>query len=207
MSRASGPAGGDWDWVLLLPPGWVRLPTAAPGARRAVAALLDRRLRHLPRDEIASGRRKLEHELRAMLAEARAAGASDVYTQVDLISGMPVSAALTVARLQVTADDATLMEGLTRVLGASGDVVETDGRKAGGLPALRRRRHFTRAVAAGLDPQPQTGVDWLVSLPDCDDVLVLSFVTSTHQVREELVTLFDAVAGSLEVVRRPAARG
>lgn len=201
MSRASGTAGADWDWVLLLPPGWARLPTAAPQARRAVTGLLDRRLRHLPRDEIAQVRRALERELRTSLSEARAAGASDVYMQVDLISGMPVSAALTVARIEVAADEQTLLEGLTRVLGASGDVVESGSGTAGGLPALRRRRHFQRPLAAGLEPTAQTAVDWLVSLPGANDVLVLSFVTSTAPVADELVVLFDAVARSLEVVR------
>ena len=82
--RATGPATTRWDWTLLLPPGWIHLPTGVAEGRRAVKALLDRRLRHLPRDEIARGRRVLERELRAALSDARQAGAGDVWTQVDL---------------------------------------------------------------------------------------------------------------------------
>lgn len=198
----AGTAGTQWDWVLLLPPGWVGLPTAAAEGRRAVAALLDRRLRHLPRDTIASGRRMMERELRAHLAEARVAGASDVYTQVDLVQGMPVSAGLTVSKLRMDADDGTLLEGLTVVLGRAEGVVESGVATAGGLPALRRRRHFLRPLADGMEPQPQTAVDWVVSLPDSEEVLVLAFATSTEQVADALVALFDAIACSLEITPR-----
>ena len=197
--RATGPATTHWDWTLLLPPGWVHLPTGVAEGRRAVTALLDRRLRHLPRDEIARGRRVLERELRAALSDARQAGAGDVWTQVDLVAGMPVTAGLLVARLQVAADDETLLDGLTRVLGAAGDVVESGPVLAGGLPALRRRRRFSRALAEGTSELPQTGVDWPVPLPGSDDVPVLSFATSTWQVADELVQVFDAVAGTLEL--------
>lgn len=198
----TGAVGTQWDWVLLLPPGWIRLPTAAAEGRRAVRALLDRRLRHLPRDEIAAGRRTMERELREYLAEARDAGASDVYAQFDLIQGMPVSAGLTVARVSIAGDDQTLLQALTAVLGAAGDVIESGPTSAGGLPALRRRRRFVRALADGSPPLPQTAVDWVIPLPDSDDVLVLAFATSTDQVADALVTLFDAIAESLEITPR-----
>lgn len=201
--EVGGAAGAQWDWVLLLPPGWVRLPTAAGEARRAVKALLDRRLKRLPRDQIASGRRAMERELRQQLAEARDAGARDVYAQVELIRGMPVSAGLTVSRLRVAADDETLLRGLTAVLGAAGDVVESGTAVAGGLPALRRRRRFRRALADGAPALPLTAVDWVVSLPDSDEVLVLAFATATEQVADALVALFDAIAQSLEIAPRP----
>lgn len=198
----SGSAGTCWDWVLLLPPGWVRMPTAAAAGRRAVAAMLDRRLRHLPRDQIAGGRRRLEQELRQQLAAARASGASEVYAQVDLVHGMPVSAGLTVGRLQVGGDDESLMKGLTALLGAAGDVVACEPATVGGVPALRRRRRFLRAVADGTPALPQTAVDWVVPLPDSDDVLVLAFATSTEQIADALVALFDAIAMSLELTPR-----
>ena len=199
----SGTAGAQWDWVLLLPPGWVRLPTAAAEARRAVRSLVGRRLRHLPRDQIAAGRRVLERELRQQLAEARDAGASDVYAQVDLIRGMPVSAGLTVSLLQVAGDGDTLLRGLTAVLGAAGDVVESGTAAAGDLPALRRRRRFRRSLSDGAPALTHTAVDWVVSLPDGDDVLVLAFATATEQVADALVALFDAIAQSLEIAPRP----
>lgn len=200
--RATGTAAPAWDWELLLPPGWVRLPTDAQQARRAVTALLDRRLAHLPRDAVAAGRRTLERELRARLAEARDAGAGDVFAQVDLVAGVPVSAGLTVARLAAPAEDGALLAGLVSVLGRSTDVVQRSAEQCAGRPALRRRRRFVRAVEDGLPALPQTGVDWVVSLPDSPDVLVLSFATASDPVADELVALFDAVACSLVLVER-----
>jgi hypothetical protein len=44
-----------------------------------------------------------------------------------------------------------------------------------------------------------TGLDWVVLLPDGDGVLMLSFGTVTEPVADELVLLFDAMAGSLEL--------
>lgn len=200
----AGVAGTVWDYVLLLPPGWVRLPTSATEGRRAVAALLDRRLRRLPRDEVATGRRIMERELRAQLSQARLAGASEVYAQVDLIRGMPVSAGLIVSRQSVRVRDDALVTGLGAVLGSSEGVVESGPvRLESGLPALRRVRRFQHVVAEGTPPQEQTTVDWVVSLPDSDDLLVLAFATSTPQVADALVMLFDAVAQSLELSLRP----
>lgn len=202
--EVTGVAGTVWDYVLLLPPGWVRLPTGAAEGRRAVAALLDRRLRKLPRDEVATGRRIMERELRAQLGEARVAGASEVYAQVDLIHGMPVSAGLTVSRQQVRVRPEALVSGLGAVLATSEGVVESGPvLLESGLPALRRVRRFQHVVAEGTPPQEQTTVEWVVSLPDCDDLLVLAFATSTPQVADALVMLFDAVAQSLEIMLRP----
>ena len=202
--EVTGGAGTVWDYVLLLPPGWVGLPTGAAEARRAVAALLDRRLRKLPRDEVATGRRIMERQLRAQLGEARVAGASEVYAQVDLIRGMPVSAGLTVSRQQVRAQDKALLSGLGAVLGTAEGVVESGPVALDiGLVALRRVRRFQHVAAEGTPPQEQTTVEWVVPLPDCDDLLVLAFATSTPQVAEALVMLFDAVAQSLEIAPRP----
>lgn len=118
------------------------------------------------------------------------------------MAGLPVSAGLTMARLVVPADDAALLPGLASVLGASGDVLESSVEQCGGQPALRRRRRSVRALEDGGVPLPQTSVDWVVSLPDSDDVLVLAFATVTDPVVEELVALIDAVALTLQLVPR-----
>lgn len=188
-------------WTLLLPPSWVSLPTEPDTGRAAVKRVLDRRLSHLPRDQVAPARIELDRMLRGLLADAHDAGATAVHALVELVRGMPVSASLavTVAPLPGAGLDTRALAGVLR---DGGDVQESDARLLGDLPALRRRRRWhdvvpqtgTREVAVW-----HTGVDWVVPSPDGDEVLVLTFTTMTEPVVEELVVLFDAIAGSLDL--------
>lgn len=196
---AAGAAGAGWTWALLLPPGWVSLPVEAEAARPAVRALLDRALAGLPRDRVAPLRIQLDRELRADLRRAREHGAVEVHTQVQLVRGLPVSAALTVSLLPLEqGPDAPLGGLVAAVLGDAGDVVEVGEQVLAGLPALRRRRRWPEPVPGGAQVW-STGVDWLLALPGEDAVLVLSFATTTDPVADALVELFDALAGTLRL--------
>jgi hypothetical protein len=192
-----------WRWTLMLPPGWATLPTESAAGRAAVKRLLDKRMAHLPRDQVAATRIELDRTLRGVLSDARDAGASELHALVDLVRGLPVSAsvAVTVVPLGEGLDPAALAQALA----GGEDVVESDGRLLGDLPALRRRRCSRGPMSvAGSAPVPvtRTTVEWFVPSPDGDEGLLLSFSTMTEPVVEELVLLFDAIAGSLDV--RPA---
>lgn len=204
MTRtASGAAGPGWTWALLLPPGWVTLPVEPTAARRAVRGMLEHALAGLPRDQVAPLRIRLYRELRANLRRAREAGAVEVHTQVQLVRGLPVDAALTVSLLPYDGDG--LLAGpVAAVLGDAGDVVELGEAVVAGVPALRRRRRWAEQVP----PTPgrpeaaavwSTGLDWVLALPGGEGVLVLSFATATEPVADALVELFDALAGTLRL--------
>lgn len=199
----AGAALGGWRWRLLLPPGWVSLPAEdAQRSRRAVRRLLERRLAHLPRDQTATARRVLTRELLAQLGDARRSGASEVHALMELTAGLPVTAGLTVLPVPAQDDEGALLTALSRVFGDSAGVVASATTRLGDLPALRRhRRVLARTVQASPDRAPEwrTHVDWVVTLPDAD-YLVLAFSTQTEPVAAELVELFDAIAGSLELV-------
>lgn len=113
--------------------------------------------------------------------------------------GLPVSAALTVARLALPSADAA--SALHPLLAGGEHVVESGRAQLAGLPAMRRRRRWIGPVLDGEGaPQvPQTAVDYVVALPDDDDLLVLSFSTLSEPVVEQLVAVFDAVAGTLQL--------
>ncbi|HEU0103144.1 MAG TPA: hypothetical protein VFR07_12575 [Mycobacteriales bacterium] len=164
--------------------------------------LLDRVLAGLPRDRVAPLRIALDRELRSTLRRARDAGAGEVHTQLHLVRGLPVDAALTVSLLPL--DSGELLGGLVgRVLGDAADVVQIGEAALAGLPALRRRRRWAEPAAVGADPglptRWSTGVDWVVGLPGGEGVLVLAFATSTEPVVEALVELFDALAATLRL--------
>lgn len=190
---------GAWSWTLLLPPGWVSLPTEAKADAAAVRRLIDRRTAHLPRDEVAAARRRLTVELRGMLGQARDAGVEAVHAQLELMRGLPVTATCTVTLLDGAASDPRTLAQLAAGLGSAGTVTEHDVHALAGLPAIRRRRRG-RVTADGSEGSvPSTGLDWIVPLPDGEGVLALSFTTVTEPVAEELVVLFDAIAGTLQL--------
>jgi hypothetical protein len=198
-ARHARGAAGKWQWELLVPPGWWRLPVEPAAARAAVRELLDRRLAGRPRDEVAPLRISLDRQLRAALRQARDAGAEQVWTQVELIRGLPVSAALTVARVPLPSAD--VVAELHPLLAGGEHVVESGRAQLAGLPAMRRRRRWVGPVLDAEDapPVPHTAVDWVLALPDDDDLLVLSFSTLSEPVVEQLVAVFDAVAATLQL--------
>lgn len=196
--EASGGQAG-WRWTLLLPPNWVTLPVEPAAGRAAVKRLLDRQLAALPRDRVATVRRLLESELRNLLGQARDAGVSALHAHLALVRGLPVSASCTVRMLRGGVDDPRLVAEMADVLGADGTVVEIDVRPLAGLPAIRRRRHRAMPVEGTGRSTWTTGLDWVVPLPDGEGAVMLCFGTVTEPVADQLVELFDAMAGSLQL--------
>jgi hypothetical protein len=194
---------GTWRWTLLLPPRWVTLPTEGRAGRAAIRRLLDRRTAHLPRDEVATMRRRLELELRGLLGRARDAGVDVVHAHLDLMRGLPVTATCSVTLLHGGVDDPRMVGRLVSTLGSEGTVVAIDVHSLAGLPAIRRRRRSAVPVEGATGSVWSTGLDWVVPLPDGDGALLMTFSTVTEPVAEELVVLFDAIAGSLQL--EPAA--
>ncbi|RBY96218.1 hypothetical protein DQ237_10150 [Blastococcus sp. TF02-8] len=202
----SGQAGA-WRWTLLLPRGWVSLPTDAKAGAAAVRRLIDRRTAHLPRDEVAPARRRLTVELRGMLGEARDAGVEAVHAHLDLMRGLPVTATCSVLLHKGAAADPRTLAQLAGALGSADTVTELDVDSLAGLAAIRRRRRGVVTVDGAEASVPSTGLDWIVPLPDGEGVLAMSFSTVTEPVVEELVVLFDAIAGTLQLETEAPPRG
>jgi hypothetical protein len=198
-ARTTRGAAGEWRWSLLLPPNWITLPVEAAAGRAAVRRLLGTQLANLPRDRVAQARRRLESELTALLGEAREAGASTLYAHLGLIRGVPVSGTCAVSVVHGPVDDPRLVAELALAFGKGDEVVEVDVRQLAGLPAVRRRRRGGLAVEGSDREVPSTGLDWAVPLPDGGGALLLSFGTVTDPVADQLVALFDVIAGSLEL--------
>lgn len=196
-ARTAAGATADWRWSLLLPPNWVTLPVEAEAGRTAIRRLLDRQMAHLPRDRVATVRRRMQTELRSLLTEARQAGATTLHAHLGLVRGVPVSATCAVSLVRGAADDPRLVAEVALLFGERDDVVEVDVRPIAGLPAVRRRRLGRRPVEGSTGTLATTSLDWVVALPDGGGALVLSFGTVTAPVADELVALFDVIAGSL----------
>lgn len=88
------------------------------------------------------------------------------------------------------------------MFGDSEGVVTSTTARLADLPALRRHRRVLMQPDEGSparEPVWRTHVDWVVQLPDAD-YLVLAFSTQTDPVAAELTALFDAIAGSLQLL-------
>lgn len=184
-------------WELMLPPGWWTIPTRAEESRTSIVRLLDRTFRGTARDELVTRRIEIDRELTQAVARAAQQGATHVHTLVRPVRGVPVSATLVVTPVTIgpTQDVA---EAFAHVLHSGGGVLEHGRVTLGGRPALRRVRRtpMTVEVAGTAVTRWQTGVDYVVDLGD-DSLLMLGFTTLTDQVREAMVALFDAMAGTL----------
>jgi hypothetical protein len=188
-------------WRIMIPPGWTTIPTDPTRAEAAIKRFLDDSLRGKHRDELIMARIEVETGLRDQIADARTSGARAVHVLTEPFRNVPVTASLVVSQVAVAPDD-DLAEALEEVLGESDGVVEVGECEIAGLPALRRVRREaddeleerTGRVGAGA----RTLVDYVVFI-DGATILVMAFATSTPQVANELVQLFDAMAGTLEL--------
>lgn len=198
--RAVGAADG---WRILLPPGWVTLPTEPQQAAGAISRLLDRALRGKPRDELVDVRIRLDRTVREQVARAAAAGARHVHALVDPVRGMPVSASLVARQVRTHRPD-QLAPVLHAMFGEPAGIVENGYADLADRGALRRvRRVEAPQEVSGSGPQIATSVDYVVPLDD-DSVLVMVFSTLTEPVHRELVVLFDAIATTLHRAPDPA---
>lgn len=188
----------DGDWRVLLPPGWLSLPTDEAAAAKAISRLLDAAFKGQPRDELVQMRIEIDRSMRRQVRNAARAGAKYVHALVRPIEGMPVSATLITS--QAAADDPNeIAATLSTILGEGQGVVEngyvdlSDERGA-----LRRMRRWKEPLETGDESTEQmlTAVDYVVPLDD-GTVLIMAFSTSTEPVHEELVVVFDAIATTL----------
>lgn len=193
--------GSAWEYALLLPPGWSRLPLDPVRSRATMRRLIDERFARLPRDKVATLRRELELEVRRVVERAASAGAVDLWLQTELVRGVAISASLTVTVVPAAGGDG--LESL--VAGTDAELRSSELVEVGVERAVRR----VRVTAAGPDPAGERGVladvlpsatvvEYLFAIPDSPKLLLLSFATTTHQVLDALVALFDAVGQSLE---------
>lgn len=187
----------EGDWRLLLPPTWITLPTEPEAGRTAVARLIDRMLEGKPRDELIEVRVEMDRMLRSQLADAARAGATHVHALSRPLAGAPVSASLTVSPVRTSGHPDELASALSTVLGQAEGIVESGYADAGKHPALRRVRRVPvpRELTNGED-LTATCVDYVVPTSD-RSVLLLAFSTTTWQIEDELVALFDAIASTL----------
>lgn len=188
---------GPGGWSLLLPPGWWHIPLDEHRGQ-SVKALLDRQLASLPRDRVATLRRELDGVLTRLVERAVANDAVEMYLNVDLMRGLPVAASCLVTVVPVGLGTALPAAEVAALMGdRHGDevgVLEV----AGALAArVRRREPVTDTDGLSTGKLAVTRLQVYVPVPNTTEILLLSFSTPMDPIADAMVTLFDAIAGSL----------
>lgn len=192
-NSVDGPAG----WSLLLPPEWWHIPLDERRGQ-SVTALLDNRLASLPRDRVATLRRELDGELTRLAERAAHNGATDMYLSIDLVRGLPVAATCLVTVVPTGVGTTLPAAELAAMMGDwPGD--EVGVLEVAGAPAARVRRREPMDETDGFSTGELavTRLQVYVPVPNTTEMLLLSFSTPMDPVADAMVTLFDAVAGSL----------
>jgi hypothetical protein len=131
--------------MIVVPPGWVRIPVGK-GSREAVTAVLDRTFAGVEDPRAAGLRRQLQTALTRQVRAAAAQSGVELYLPVERVHGVtvPASAIVSLPRLE-PAEDPTdvLLAVVARRPGA--EVVEI-----GGAPAVRTLEHLAAGGAAGV---------------------------------------------------------
>lgn len=180
----------------MLPPGWVHIPVqdATVGA---IDRLLAHRFAHVGRDQAAPLRRALRVDLLALADDARRTGALDLYLLLDSPGDLPVDASLLVTLLASPPNGAEAPSDLLPFLEGPDTTATVVQLRFAGAALRTQSRCPTREGQALPIGTASTRVQYLIETPDRSARLLLTFTTTTEPVTDQLVTLFDAMAGTL----------
>ena len=182
----SGPAMRDdlaSSFVMVLPPGWVRLPSREQDhlALRAkieeiVAEVLPA---SLPRDSAEPWRGELRKRLSGVVLDAEEAGASAVYLPISQVDGVVIPASF----VESEVDDGGEVDPVEVLAAILGETLTLDGwRTIDGSPAARTDHVSTRVQHKG---------DW----PEVTTRQVVYTIAVPHQRGRWVVLSFSAVSG------------
>jgi hypothetical protein len=196
------------DFELVVPDGWVQIPTT-PDTSALRRRIIDDVIRHhlpesLPRDKVGPWRRMLRKELTEATDEAARQSARSVLLPLEEFSGVRLPGSMLVTVLEgedETEDPERLLASILADAGADGSY-----REIGGSPAVR--------VASVVESSrigrkaPSWRVSYYVSNPDAPGVWgLLTFTVLTDgdvdaEPVQAVVLLFDMIAGTLRWANR-----
>jgi hypothetical protein len=188
-------------YMLMLPPGWHRIPVQR-GARAAVKKIVEdafaRRSPAVSPDQLVPLRLDLERRLSAMISQARERGGVDLYLPLEPRRGVPIAASFVVSQFAIGGGpdqpaDADAVLAHLASLDASATVTTVDE-----AMAIRTERVADADPAQGVDERSRR-VDYVVGMPgDPARWLAVAFSTlgggdPDDKLALALAQLFDAM--------------
>lgn len=194
------------DFELIIPEGWVHIPTT-PGLSRVRERTIEAIIRHalpdtLPRDKAGPWRRMLRRELTEATDEAERQGARAVVLPIQEMHGVRLPGTMLLSVLEDDSepvDPKLVLDAILADAGADGMALDI-----GGCPAAR----ISAVVDGGPVKRkaPAVRVNYLVAAPDAPGMWgTLTFTVLTDgdvdaAPVQAIVLLFDAVVGTLRWV-------
>jgi hypothetical protein len=176
------------DYGLVVPDGWFRIPLEPDGWKGPIKALTERVFDG--QDDAVLLKREFSKALRARAEEGHDNGGVELYISATSIGPVPLSSSLLVT--VVPPGQGFRLDAR----GSSQQISAVELPFAG--PATMRRTRTVPVVDDSSDNRlPVTVVDYAVSVPGTEAVLLLTFSTSLDMFADALVELFEAVAKSL----------
>ncbi len=191
------------DFELIIPEGWVHVPTT-PGLSRVRERTIEAIIRHalpdtLPRDKAGPWRRMLRRELAEATGEAERQGARAVVLPIQEMHGVRLPGTMLLSVIEDDGEPVDPKQVLDTILadaGADGMALEIGGGPAARISAVVDGGPVKRAA-------PAVRVNYLVAAPDAPGVWgTLTFTVLTDgdvdaAPVQAIVLLFDAVVGTL----------
>ena len=191
------------DFELIIPEGWVHVPTT-PGLSRVRERTIEAIIRHalpdtLPRDKAGPWRRMLRRELTEATGEAERQGARAVVLPIQEMHGVRLPGTMLLSVIEddgEPVDPKQVLDAILADAGADGMALEIGGGPAARISAVVDGGPVKRAA-------PAVRVNYLVAAPDAPGVWgTLTFTVLTDgdvdaAPVQAIVLLFDAVVGTL----------
>lgn len=188
------------DYAVVVPDGWFQIALDPEERDRGILALADRTFRG--QDNAPHLKKQFMQDLQRKVKDAYQVGGTELYLSTMAVGPVPLASSLLISvpgpdEWPQTSDAAALAEHLAdrgRTDAPEISVVE--------LPAAGKAvRHRHREVA---DPArqlgntlPTTTLTYYVPIPTTTRWLLLNFSTPIDQLADQMVALFDTVAGTL----------
>ncbi|MFD3837683.1 hypothetical protein ACFWWC_15645 [Streptomyces sp. NPDC058642] len=203
MKTASDFTSPPQDYNLIVPDGWFQLSLEPEERDRGIITLADRQFRGI--DNAPQLKKELMRDLQRKAKEAYKVGGTEIYISTLTVGPLPLASSLLISipalgEWPEVSDADELAEFLTGRRSAPG--VENDELSVVPLAAAGKSvRHRCKEVA---DPTAQMGntlpttlLTYYVPIPATNRWLLLNFSTPMEPLADQMVELFDTVAGTL----------
>ncbi|GAB2982111.1 hypothetical protein GCM10023080_055390 [Streptomyces pseudoechinosporeus] len=203
MKTASDFTSPPLDYNLIVPDGWFQIPLDPEDRDRGIIALADRQFRGV--ENAPHIKKEFMRDLQRKAKDAYKVGGTELYISTLTIGPMPLASSLLIS---VPAPDewpqiSDAEELAEHLAGRRGHRGGEDGElsvvllEAAGSAVRHRRRQAADPATQMGNTLPTTTLTYYVPIPATMRWLMLNFSTPMDPLADQLVELFDTVAGTL----------
>lgn len=206
MKNASEFTSPPSDYNVIVPDGWFQLPLAPEDRDRGIIALADQQFRGV--DNAPHIKKQFMRELQRKAKDAYNVGGTELYISTLTVGPLPLSSSLLISipgpdEWPKISDPEALAEHLATKAGSGETEAEAEAEvgvvtlAAAGRAVRQRRRDAPDPSSQLGNTLPNTLVTYYVPIPATKSWLLLNFSTPMDPLADQMVELFDVVAGTL----------